>query len=203
MKYKSSSPIKGFTIIEVLIATAIFSVVLLVFIFSFVRVSQVFYKGVSMGRVQEAARNTLRSIADDIQFTKSTPSPNPPTDYFCIADHRYAYFEHVKVGSGPLAGVYRENVGLTCPTLIQQPVNPSTADQMLNNGMQLNDLAVNCPTGGADGSCSIRILVVYYGSDDTVLIPSPQAPDAHCSGPAISAQLCATALYQSTVLQSF
>lgn len=206
MSYRNSSKEKGFTIIEILIATTIFSVVLLVFLTAFVKISQVFYKGVTMSQVQEATRNTLNSISDDIQFTKNPPSPNPATDYFCIADHRYTFKKGVQVASGVYAGVYRENVGANCQDPLVVPVDTNTAEQMLGNGMQLNDLNVNCPTNNA---CNVRILVVYYGNDNTVLIspshssPEWQATDAQCSGPAISSQLCATAVYQSTVLQKF
>lgn len=53
---------KGFTVVELMIATMIFTVILLLCTYGLVRIGQIYYKGVLSARVQ----NTARSIEDDI-----------------------------------------------------------------------------------------------------------------------------------------
>lgn len=193
---------RGFTILELLIATAVFSVVLLVFLVAFLRVGELFYKGVSMTRTQETARNVLQDISDDILFYRDSPTPGVTGNYFCIGSHRYTFYSGVQVGSPSRAGIYREDV-TGCPPLINAPnaqdVNTATADQLLDPGMQINKLTTVCNSG----RCTIDIHVVFYGDDPTVLTPSAQDPNAQCTGSQNSTQYCATVDYSSTVLQSF
>jgi prepilin-type N-terminal cleavage/methylation domain-containing protein len=206
---------KGFTVIELLIATAVFSVVLIIFLTALIRISEVFYKGVNLANTQEATRAALQDISDDIQFYKEAPDVH--SDYFCVGDHRYAMSKGVQVGSGNPNdyGLVRE-VMSTCKPLTgsgSQPVDLTKAEKLLSPGMQLNDLSIQPLNGGI----SIRIFVVYYGSDNTVFY-SPtsshnnpndpaydayKAADAQCTGLPSSSQFCATADYVSTVLQNF
>src|SRR6476646_3013103 len=79
---------KGFTIVALLVATAVFSLVLVVFLTAFLRIGQLFYKGVTMANTQEAARNVVQDISDDLQFYQQSPTVGPPgTTYFCIGVH--------------------------------------------------------------------------------------------------------------------
>ena len=217
MRSKTSSRAqKGFTVIELLIATAVFSVVLIIFLTALLRISELFYKGVNISDTQEATRNALQDITDDLQF--SNQAPDIGTDYFCIGNHRYAFNKGVQVGSGLPNdyGIVREVISnckpLTGPN--SQPVNLGSAEKLLDPGMQVNDLTVK-PINGA---VSVSILVVYYGSNKGVfqsntpgVINNPndplynayQATDAQCTGLPSSSQFCATAQYNSTVLQTF
>lgn len=207
----------GFTIIELLIATTVFSLVLVVFLTAFLQISALFYKGVSMSQTQEAARNTMQSITDDIQFYKQPPRSTDFSKYFCIGIHRYSYFLGVQVvtGSSTKAGIYREDVGSSCfPPQAPNDVNLSTADQLLNSQMQVNDLTPNC-TGQI---CTVHLHIVYYGNDKRAFVSnksgynnnlnSPtydayKAPDAQCTGSNVSSQFCAVADFTNTVLQNF
>jgi prepilin-type N-terminal cleavage/methylation domain-containing protein len=97
---------KGFTIIELLVATLVFSIVLIVVLSAFVQTSRLFYKGVNMDNTQESTRTITQDIADDIKFSQSAPtsflieysSPTSPSyssvthsGRFCIGLHRYSY----------------------------------------------------------------------------------------------------------------
>jgi prepilin-type N-terminal cleavage/methylation domain-containing protein len=212
-------PQKGFTIIELLIATAVFSLVLVIFLTALVRISQLFYKGVSLTNTQEATRNVIQTISDDIQF--SNESPAYYGDYFCIGGHRYTLSKGVQVGSGDPAdyGIVRESMN-TCKSPFTapptgEPVNTASAEKLLDPGMQLNNLTIDPDT--VTGSVRLKILVVYYGSDKGVF-SSPTAShndpndvdydaykaiDAQCTGHANSSQFCATADYETTILQNF
>src|SRR6478609_5585690 len=113
--YKSKQA--GFTIIELLIATTVFSVVLLVFLTAFIRISQLFYKGVNMSHTQETARTVLQDISDDIQFYKTTINTTSlGQGYFCVGAHRYAFNLHQQVGApGVQYGIAKQLVSGGCP----------------------------------------------------------------------------------------
>jgi prepilin-type N-terminal cleavage/methylation domain-containing protein len=215
---------RGFTIVELLIATSVFSLVLIVFLTAVLRVGQLFYKGVSMSNTQESARNVLQSISDDLQFTNQAPilpDPSLNQDYFCIGNHRYAYLLGHQVGSG---GGLANDYGLvretrTCNTvsdgLSPQATDPNNRIEMLDPGMQINQIKL---TNQANNGVNVKIHIVYYGGDKRVFssnqsgfindINNPgydayKAPDAQCTGPASGSQFCATADYNSTILQRF
>lgn len=205
---------KGFTIIELLIATAIFSIVLIIFLTVIIRISEIFYKGVTLTNTQEAARTLIQNISDDIQFTKSNPQLYLDKNYFCIADHRYVFNKGVQVNSGDPDdyGIVRETVTSCKPTTgaSGQPIG-ADAEKLLGPGMQLNDISIQ-PLSGA---WQVSVTLVAYGSDKTVFSSSTasddnpnsasynsyKAPDAKCRTLSLSSQLCATATYESTILQ--
>lgn len=202
----------GFTIVELLVATAVFSAVLLVFLTALIRISELFYKGVSMSDTQEAARNVIQDISDDLQFYQQKPVIG--SNYFCVGIHRYSYNTGIKVGIGGNHGITREIINGGCPSLATQPVNYSKGEELLDPGMQLNRFYLS---SCANGLCQIEIHLVFYGDDNRVFasnspgyvndIHSPsynadKAPDAECSGAPSSSQFCAVADFQSTILQN-
>jgi prepilin-type N-terminal cleavage/methylation domain-containing protein len=60
---------KGFTIIELLIATVTFSVILLIITGAIIQFSKVYYKGVVSSRTQEAARSVVDEVSKAAQFS--------------------------------------------------------------------------------------------------------------------------------------
>jgi prepilin-type N-terminal cleavage/methylation domain-containing protein len=105
---------KGFTVIELLIATTVFSVVLVVFMASFLKISQLFYKGVNISNTQASARNVVQDITNDIQFYNQQPSPI--TDhYFCVGTHRYSFVKGAQYTPGTNYGIIKETVPCVDP----------------------------------------------------------------------------------------
>lgn len=210
MKIKKHNS-KGFTLIELMIATLIFSLVLVVILSAFVQISRLFYKGVNLTRTQEDSRQIVQDISDDIKFAQNistnlaasynTPGPG----YFCIGLHRYKYRLGYQLGSSAVNdfGIIRDtvSVGSGCTS------GAAGTDQieLLDNGMQLNKLNVTCN----GGRCLVNVHVVFYGgAPDLFASTYPgyssnkwQAPDAQCTGNLEDTQYCATADYNSTVLQ--
>lgn len=198
----------GFTIIELLIASAVFSIVLVIVMATFIQISRIFYKGVNMANTQDDTRNVITDIASDIQFMSGT-TPKPvnagpsSSGTFCIGSHLYAYYTGVQVGQSSSAGLYREDgTAGSCPASIDL----TKADQLLGSGMQMNTLNLSC-----NGTiCHINTHVVFYGSSYDGLFATKNsayantpwlAPDADCTGALTSSQFCATADFQRTVLQ--
>ena len=91
----------GFTIIELLIATAIFSVIVLIATTVLIRIGQQYYKGVTMSKTQEAGRAVMEDVTRVVQFSSSdksdesptypNPNPNFPKKIICVGDTRYYY----------------------------------------------------------------------------------------------------------------
>lgn len=190
---------KGFTILELMIATAVFSVLLAVCMAAFLQVGRMFVKGVNLSLTQEDTRNIIDSISSDIRFSGQTPDlSNVSNGYFCIGQHRYKFnlFRQLGQPTTPY-GLVREDVGSSCLDPNGNPgINPV---EMLNNGMQLNKLDLNCSAS----TCTVAINLVFYGSDPTVLSPNASDPNAICIGAAAGSQFCANTSYTTTVLQSF
>jgi prepilin-type N-terminal cleavage/methylation domain-containing protein len=190
----------GFTIIELLIATSVFSFVLMIFLASFIKIGDMFYKGVNMANTQEAARSVLDNISNDVRFSKGAPHYVAPdatgVGYFCVGLHRYKFMLGKQVGDpGTPFGLLRENIsgGGGCPS--PSTLAGSSPTELLNNRMQLNRMNLSCTTS----VCSVSILIVFYGSDSSVLVPNATDPNATCSGGLSTSQFCATADYTSSV----
>lgn len=222
MSRKSNKEQRGFTIVELLIATSVFSVLLVGILTSFIKISDLFYKGVSMSKTQEDARTIVKSISDDIQFSATnvdtidadnnqfvynSDSPQITNQgAFCEGNHKYSFQIGVHVdGSSSNYGLGRDTiVGGSC---VSTAPSSSPAVNMLSFGMQLNKLSVSCQ----NKLCNVNIHVIYYGGDPapTGLFISPsgfagnswQATDAQCTGSLESTDLCATVDYDSTVLK--
>jgi prepilin-type N-terminal cleavage/methylation domain-containing protein len=209
--WQSSST--GFTIIELLIATTIFSIVLVVIVSSFLQVGRMFYKGVSVNNTNESTRNLVDSIANDARLSTFTPggadSSDPSKLFFCIGAHRYTYKLNTQVKANDIstsastmgAGIVQDTAGgSSCLDPTHNPgINPS---QVLGPDMRLNALSVTKNTTGT--SVMIHAHVIFYGVDKTVfsssIHPNDTAtdhtaalndPSAYCSGNLLSTQFCA------------
>jgi prepilin-type N-terminal cleavage/methylation domain-containing protein len=206
---KSPEKSQGFTIVELLIATLIFSIVLVLLLTVFVQISRMFYKGVMMSRTQEDTRNVVQSVASDIQFSQTasnfTAGSAPSSGMFCVGLHRYKYRIGYQLGSSSVndIGIYRDNVSFSSGCNAAAP--GSGGVELLDGGMQVNALSLNC----ANSRCVIDIRVVFYAGvpdmfHSNIAAYSSQpwlAPDAECTGALTDSQYCATAEYNTTVLQ--
>lgn len=84
----------GFTIIELMVATTVFSFVLLICTYGIIKVGNDYYKGITEARTQENARDTIDRITQDIQFSGGAVVPigaNGASRGFCIGEHRYSF----------------------------------------------------------------------------------------------------------------
>jgi prepilin-type N-terminal cleavage/methylation domain-containing protein len=229
---KISKQQSGFTIIELLVATTIFSIVLVVIVASFLQVGRMFYKGVSINNTNEAARNLVDDIANDVRLSKSSLYADPAPDsadsskkFFCVGQHRYTYKLNTQVRDNDInptsgnisartmsAGVVQDSTGGNC----QDPshLNGTNASQVLGPDMRLNalDVAKNA-TGSA---VRIHAHILFYGTDDNVFssiahpadndtdhAASLSDPKAFCSGNLLSTQFCSVADIDTNIALGF
>lgn len=194
----------GFTVIELMIATAVFALILLLATFAILQIGKTYFKGIAQTQTQNAARTIIDDVSQAIQFSGGdviAPSGGPPIWWFCIGDRRYSYIEDRQLtddtpAANQSAQVFTwDNNVANCGTAINWGAPGFT--EMLSPGMRIANFEIctpdagSCPTPMPANSNLYRITVrVVYGDDD--LLCSPSAGD--CNDTAMSGNLGAADL---------
>lgn len=106
----------GFTIVELMIATAVFSFVLLVTSAGVIAIGRNYYKAITSNTVQTAARSVMDDVSRSLQFSQvssisallTNPDGTPATvKARCFGSDRYTYVINQQVKSGNHA-LYRD-----------------------------------------------------------------------------------------------
>lgn len=199
----------GFTIVELLIATVIFSMVLLLVTTGVLEITKVYYKGVTDSNTQTVATNIIDTVAQAIQFdggaVQTTPASAPPgSSYvFCVGDQQFSYYPGYQLVSGTLGQDETnhsivENTAAGCTP--QNMTGSVQGRELMGQDMRLSNISVTCalPSGicndvpGAILAYKVQVRVVF-GGDDLLFSPTlsqqgasnatqAAAPDAECSG---------------------
>jgi type II secretory pathway pseudopilin PulG len=212
----------GFTIVELLIATTVFTMVLLVCAAAIVHIGRMFYKGVITNRTQDMSRAIANDVAQSIQFgeveSDSSIFHRPGTKVYsgiqveaqCVGGVRYSY--STSLAQGTSAGQIRHvlwkdrNIYSDC-----EPINITLADpreerlvplinvlsegeELLGNNMRIVDFDI-LPNGRLY-AISIRIA---YG-DDPNLFVDPLTFDS-CIGANAGGQFCAISAFNLNVVK--
>lgn len=162
----------GFTIIELLIATTVFSVIMLIGTFAIIRISRSYYQGIISNQTEEAARTALATISEAIQFQRGTPFTDRadtivPIDNdlkaHCVGDKRFTYFVDNVVSNSPekhalVVDTVAGCNGATQPQDIKSPGIAGT--ELLGENMRLKSFAVTALDADA-GLWKIDITVAY------------------------------------------
>lgn len=207
----------GFTIIELMIATLVFSVVLVLITVGVIQFNNAYYKGVTQSNTQNIARTLIEDITQAIQFNGSQiTSPIGTTGSgsslgFCIGNQRYSYLLGWELVSGTVnASLHqtshafvKDNPGI-CSGLNAQDVQGASVagTELLGLNMRISAVSVT-PVAGSNNLYKISVRVVY-GDDDLLYspsgtLPAATAPDASCKDQTGS-QFCAVSQL-STIVQ--
>lgn len=204
----------GFTIVELMIASAVFSVILLLCTFGLITLGRVYNKGVTISRTQEVTRTVMDDIAQSIQFSGQNPiilSPSPDgINGFCIDSRRYSFRLGIRQDVAPNHKVLvsdRANCGAgTVPLAIGNNAAVAASQEpreFLAGDMRLARLEV-MPVAGASGLYSVRVKVVAGAYDLLTPMPhgpnDPAVPTVMCRHEIQGSQFCAAAEL-STVVQ--
>lgn len=217
----------GFTIVELMIATAIFAIVLLGATTAVVQIGRLYYKGIISARTQQATRSIMDEISRPVQFagkdiTSSQTSQVFSTangqditvNSFCIGDQRYSYSLNKQVFDGQQPGTYdnttnRLRHGLWKNTTVPGDCTPCNLSEetpcgqgreLLDQYMRLKTLTItnNSPLYGID-------LAVLYGDND--LIEFTQSEEGNmqgpirCKGAITGAQWCALSQLNTDIVK--
>jgi prepilin-type N-terminal cleavage/methylation domain-containing protein len=105
----------GFTIVELLVATAVLSVILMIVTVVMVGIGNLYYRGINQARIQSNVRSLTDEISQKLQlsdgssFTVKNPDPSVPGYHIahalCIGTTRYNYVLNEQIGSAdPVSG---------------------------------------------------------------------------------------------------
>lgn len=196
----------GFTIVEFMIATAVFSLVLLVCAYAIVYVGRMFYKGMITNRTQDTARQLVEDIASAVQFgVGGIRSGNATRNgvavlSLCIGDRRYSYVSDRSQGAS--AGQVRHvlwqdrlSSSTACiPVDITQATPPDSEDgrDLLGENMRLPHLLVESSDNGI-WRVEVR---VAYGEDISSFTDSDASS---CVAVLAGGQFCAVSNFSTSV----
>ena len=94
---------QGFTILELLIASTVFSVILLVATAGIIQIGNLYYKGITASKTQETARAIMEEVSRTAQFSKGSVvfghnfGDDSSVKQICVGDRRYTYEVDKKV----------------------------------------------------------------------------------------------------------
>jgi prepilin-type N-terminal cleavage/methylation domain-containing protein len=182
---------KGFTLVELMIASVVFSLVLLVLTAGIIEIGRVYYKGVVSARTQETVRSVIDDIGRAVQFaggnviqTGSMPN-NVNVRGFCVNNRRYSYVPSVQLSTAGQRKFVADRVAGGCdsstrPMSQGQMNNAATnpGQELLGNGMRI--VALGLTQNASDPSLYDITVRIAYG-DDSVLC-SPSAGDCGSLG---------------------
>lgn len=206
----------GFTIVELMIASTVFSVVLLMVSAGIVQIGNTFYRGTLQSRTQETARNVIDEISRGIQFSGQQvvgtgpqnityPYPQAGREYgFCINGIGYSFMLDRKLAvppSGPdqtasaLVSYEVASGGCSSYTVLSvaSAMSEPNAKEMLGRGMRLTDLLVQ---DLGNGTFSVSVGVA--SGDRDLFIPDAPAVSDLCAGGRDS-RFCAVSKLTTTV----
>lgn len=138
-------PASGFTIIELLMATSVFAVVLIVLTTGILSFTRQYYKGVISSKTQNTARAIIDDVTRAIQFnggTVQTLTAGGNTGYCIGTSKRYSFSKNLQVVEGaPAAGQSRH-------AFISDDVTGCNASTSALNVSAVNSLSQDDPATG-------------------------------------------------------
>lgn len=212
---------KGFTIIELMVASAVFTVVLLAALTGFLQIGRMFYKGTSQAATQETAKQLLNDIAESVQVAESLSPARPygssGNQYLCVGSVRYSY----KIGALVDANVTNSlstgtGIGMVrdilpganacappCPTDVALPcpsgsVRWNKPVELLGDNMRLQAFSIVSNANFSD-YYTINILIAY--GEDEVLEEAVAGNPAtiRCKGNSATQQFCSVVNYNTSL----
>lgn len=200
----------GFTIVELLISTVIFSMILLLLTTGVISFTKSYYKGITETNTQRVARVISEDISQAIQLNSSDPYVNidPISNWneICIGNTAYVYTLGKQLVNGTnvdpaksqtLNALIKGNIAGGCssisgPSLYNTLKNKSDSQELLSPAMRLANLTVTNKNNGL-----FEVVVnVAYGDDD--LLTNPTSINPNCNSQAGS-QFCATSGFTTVV----
>lgn len=184
---------KGFTIVELMIATLVFSTVLLVVTVGIIQITRVYYKGLNEAATQDTVRSIADTISQSIQFGGGDVVIPPGKPFFCVGNTQYSYKLGQQLTDG--AGNYGLVSG-TVPGCSGGSAELTTGREMLEPKMRLSELTVKQDANEPD---LYKITVrVAFGDDD--LLNNATGPNPSCKSTAGS-QFCSVSELTTTVVK--
>jgi type II secretory pathway pseudopilin PulG len=216
-KKRSIKTTGGFTIVELTIATLIFSTIIVMALASFIGIGRVYYKGRSLTETQAVAQQIVTQASGDIQFSSDVVTNYPtgtgiPTgasgsQYVCFGNIRYTYNLYQEVDVDDVAanhfGLLRDVMPGTKPCASPFGVGAialTNPQELLAPKMRLSKFDVT-PAKDKTGA-DVRDLwdmnvIIAYGSDDT--LKNPGGANVACDAELKTSEFCSVSRQSTSV----
>lgn len=196
---------KGFTVIELLIASMIFATVLLLVTMGLLQVSRTYYKGITSAKTQQTARGIIDQISQAIQFSGTSPSISPAagpgaTGYFCVNGTRYTYVLDRQLSDTPDTTksqaahvlVSDKTTGCSGPADFSNFGALSEAKELMSPNMRLAALSISPISGTKLYTINISVI---SGDNDLLASGNTKCTTSF----AIGTEFCAVSTLNTTV----
>lgn len=203
----------GFTIIELMIATAIFGTVMLIIAVGVLRFTHDYYKGLVSTNTQTVTRSIMSDITQSLQFSTlfSPAAPTTTSDGYCIGNVLYSFAPGKQVTPTGSLGAHQTRHGFIKRTGVSQCSSATPSDdvaatstltsaqrELLGANMRVSVVEIT-PVNSTTYRVHVRII---YGDDDLLnpaVTPGTTDFSSHgCSGRP-GAQWCAVSDLTTTV----
>lgn len=146
---------QGFTIVELMIATAVLATMLVLVTVVMVNIGKLYYKGINQARVQDDTRSITDQVAQQLQLTDQPPTTAPgphSTQAYCIGSVRYTYVVGVQLGVPPHQAPNIPPSGSTYSHVLWRDINPTPGSCFIDpsdpHTVTPVDLTQNTPSAG-------------------------------------------------------
>ncbi|MEK7626475.1 MAG: prepilin-type N-terminal cleavage/methylation domain-containing protein [Patescibacteria group bacterium] len=209
---------RGFTILELIIASTVFSTIMLLATTGLIQIGRTYHKGQITAKTQEATRGVIEEISREVQFSNNAVQQSVEADYsaslnvvkvraVCVGNTRYTF-----VTNQPRAKLAQaDDISATSPTLRHllwadrkldsdpcvasnlNLANPSNGRELLAQGMRLTNFRVQ--QAGENVNIDIKI---YYGDYDLAGGLASQGTD-FCESSKTGGQFCSSSELSTVV----
>lgn len=192
----------GFTIIELLLATVVFSMVLLLITTGIIQFTNLYYKGVTVNSTQNTARSIMDTVSQAIQFSGGTITATNDTlipgvtGYMCVGTTEFKYVLGKQLEDSPNAAkdqvsnvMQQGSLSGACGT-----GTLSSIKELMGPHMRLSDFSVQ-PVSGTDHMYTVKVTVTY-GDDDLLNSPTGKTPSCKSGS---GSQFCNVSSLSTTV----
>lgn len=205
----------GFTIIELLIATTVLTLILLLSTVMITSIGTLYYKGVTLSQTQDSTRSIADQVVQDIQLSSGVVSTGTTTvgsttlSALCLGTVRYSYVLDRQIGTDGTAPanqikhvLWRDTVssGAACtPADIMQDPVPSTVNgtELVGNKSRLTGFSA--AQSASNTSLYTVAIGVAFGDND-LLQGSGLA--TRCNSGSAN-QFCAVSTLSTAAIQRF
>lgn len=207
---------KGFTILELMIATTIVSVILILVTVVLISIGNLFYKGNSQATAQDSARSIIDEISQQLELSSGAISSNVSTVggtvyAYCIGSYRYSFIPNQQIGTNlgqVMHVIWRDAAPSSggCTALSYGTMNTSTPSsggtELMPANTWLTCLDINGSCGsplGSNGSPYTMTVGIAFGDPNLTNGPG-NGTNTTCQG-SDGDQFCATANLTTNILQ--
>lgn len=204
---------KGFTIVELMIGTAVLSTILVLATVTMAGIGRLYYKGINQAKIQNAVRTIANDVVQNIQVGSdvvvgpvSGSGASAQMKAYCIGKIRYSYIPGVKMGDTDGGITYqhvfwRDTISSGCSPANLAQGDPSSGyggvkgTELMSPNSRLTRFTISLTSQGTYG---VDVAAAYGDGDLLDLTTNPNNPT--CRGD-IGDQFCATASLQTKAVR--